>query len=98
MAPNRSNTIRTRKYVRNIKSNSLPFYERIIKCYSNFHFVTYSEFGNPRKDAIEKINSDLIFLNQHQPQEKIFGLINQNMHLFYLQWVMEWIAIEHGRH
>jgi len=44
-----------------IKSNSLPFYNRIPKCYSNFHFITYEEFGNPRKEAIEKINKDLVF-------------------------------------
>jgi hypothetical protein len=47
--------------IQKIKDNSLHFYERELKCYSNFHFVTYPEFGNPRKDAIEKINPDLVF-------------------------------------
>jgi hypothetical protein len=47
--------------INNIKLNSEPFYNREIKCYSNFHFVTYQEFGNPRKEAIEKISNDLIF-------------------------------------
>lgn len=44
-----------------IKLNSKPFYEREIKCYSNFHFVKHNEFGNPRQDAINKIPSDLIY-------------------------------------
>lgn len=44
-----------------IRNNAKVFYERIPKCYSNFHFVTYSEFGNPRKDAIDKIPADLVY-------------------------------------
>lgn len=36
----------------NIKLNSKPFYERIIKSYSNFHFFTTTKFGYDRKDAI----------------------------------------------
>lgn len=67
----------------NIKSNSLPFYERIIKCYSNFHFVTYSEFGNPRKDAIEKINSDLIFF-EPTPTSRENIWINKSKYAFVL--------------
>lgn len=44
-----------------IKLNSSNFYERTPKCYSNFHFVTYPEFGNPRQDAINKIPKDLVY-------------------------------------
>jgi len=44
-----------------IKKKSGEFYQRQPKCYSNFHFVTYSEFGNPRQDAINKIPKDLIY-------------------------------------
>jgi hypothetical protein len=44
-----------------VLKDSKPFYEREIKCYSNFHFVTYNEFGNPRKDAIEKIPKNLVY-------------------------------------
>jgi hypothetical protein len=44
-----------------IKNNSKVFYERTPSCYSNFHFVTHSEFGNPRQDAINKIPKDLIY-------------------------------------
>jgi hypothetical protein len=44
-----------------IRQNSLPFYNREIKCYSNFHFAKYVEFGNARQDAIDKISEDLVF-------------------------------------
>lgn len=44
-----------------IMKDSLPFYEREIKCYSNFHFSTYNEFGNPRKVAIETLNKNLVY-------------------------------------
>ena len=47
--------------IEEIRDNNLPFHLRIPKCYSNFHFVTYSEFGNPRKDAIDKIPADLVY-------------------------------------
>lgn len=45
----------------NIRDNSPIFYNRFPKCYSNFHFVTYEEFGNPRKDAIEKIDKSIVY-------------------------------------
>ena len=47
--------------IEEIRNNNLPFHLRIPKCYSNFHFVTYQEFGNPRKEAMEKIPQDLVF-------------------------------------
>jgi hypothetical protein len=47
--------------IEEIRNNNLSFDLRIPKCYSNFHFVTYSEFGNPRKEAMDKIPQDLVF-------------------------------------
>ena len=46
-----------------IENNSLPFYEREIKCYSNFHFNTKktNKFNYDRTDAIKKIPKDLVF-------------------------------------
>jgi hypothetical protein len=44
-----------------IRVQSVPFYERIHKCYSNFHFSLNTNFGNPRKDAIEKIPPQLVY-------------------------------------
>ncbi len=50
------------KLMVNIKEQSKPFYEREIKCYSNFHFVIdSSRYGYDRKDAIEKIPKELMF-------------------------------------
>mgnify|MGYP003638890665 FL=1 len=44
-----------------IKDAAPPFHERKIKCYSNFHFLKYQVFGNPRQVAIDKIPSDVVF-------------------------------------
>jgi hypothetical protein len=54
-----------------IHTRSLPFYERKVQCYSNFHFSTYSEFGNPRKQAMESIPSECIYYEPHfvQPHQ-----------------------------
>ena len=66
-----------------IKEKSLPFYEREHKCYSNFHFATYNEFGNPRKAAIEKIPKDLVF---YEPVliNRIQTWINQSKYTFVI--------------
>ena len=44
-----------------IRLQSVPFYQRICKCYATFHFSTYDNFGNPRKKAMEEIPGDLVF-------------------------------------
>jgi len=49
----------------NLKITSRPFWERKIKCYSNFHFHFY-KFGQDRKDAIDKIPSDLMFYEERE--------------------------------
>jgi len=48
-----------------IKDSSKPFWERDVKCYSNFHFNFY-KFGQDRKDAISKIPSNLIFYEANE--------------------------------
>jgi hypothetical protein len=46
----------------NIKDISKPFWERTIKCYSNFHFtITDSKFGYDRNNAMNNIPNDLIY-------------------------------------
>jgi hypothetical protein len=45
----------------NIRTNSKPFYERIIKAYSNFHFFMDTKFGYDRKDAVKFIPENLIY-------------------------------------
>jgi len=48
-----------------VKSNCVPFYERELKCYSNFHFQMNTKYGQDRKDAIAQISSELVF---YEPQ------------------------------
>ena len=55
----------------NIFLNSKKFWERQIKCYSNFHFVDYgNKFGYSRKDIINSISSELIFYEPIQIERK----------------------------
>lgn len=44
-----------------IKHHAKNFWEREIKCYSNFHFCIHTKFGNDRKNAIEHIDKKLVF-------------------------------------
>ena len=59
--------------------NALPFDERLLKCYSNFHFYLHSNFGNPRKRAMESIDSNLIY---YEP-EKVPRLESWNEQVKY---------------
>lgn len=38
-----------------------PFNKRLVKGYSNFHFLMNTRYGNDRTDAIHKIPKDLVF-------------------------------------
>ena len=69
--------------IKTIKNESNTFDKRINKAYSNFHFVTYNEFGNPRKDAIEKINKDLV---HYEPSfvSRYDTWVNQSKYTFVL--------------
>ncbi len=49
------------KIMIDIKNKSKPFYEREIKCYSNFHFALRAKYGYDRKDAIAQIPKELMF-------------------------------------
>ena len=44
-----------------IREKMKPFWERDIKCYSNFHFLTTTKHGYDRIDAIKKIPTDLVY-------------------------------------
>jgi len=44
-----------------IRKKMKPFWERDIKCYSNFHFTTTTKHGYDRLDAIKNIPSDLVY-------------------------------------
>ena len=47
-----------------IKDKSVPFYNRNIKCYANFHFTMNTKLGYDRKDAVKAINKDLIYYEE----------------------------------
>lgn len=50
----------TQEYLLNTV-NRISFYEREIKCYSNFHFQMNTKYGQDRKDAIAQIPSELVY-------------------------------------
>jgi hypothetical protein len=57
-----------------IKEKSLPFWNRNIKCYANFHFTMNTKLGYDRKDAFKKINKDLVYYEEN----KVTRLITWN--------------------
>jgi hypothetical protein len=56
--------------LKRIKNESSPFYEREVKCYSNFHFALHSQFTNERIDAINNIPIDLVYYEPEQISRK----------------------------
>ena len=49
-----------------IKNESKHFSERIPKCYANFHFSINTKYGYDRKDALEKIDKNLVFYENNK--------------------------------
>ena len=47
-----------------IKDKSVPFWNRNIKCYANFHFTMNTKLGYDRKDAVSKINNELVYYEE----------------------------------
>lgn len=54
-------SIEQENILNNIKNNLKPFWEREIKCYSNFHFFTNTKYGSDRVDAMTYINKELVY-------------------------------------
>lgn len=69
--------------IHSINNRSAPFWQRDIKCYSNFHFFTTTRFGYDRLDAIAKINKELVY---YEPQqlERLQTWINQSKYAFVI--------------
>jgi hypothetical protein len=64
--------IENEKMMIEIKNKSLPFNDREIKCYSNFHFaIDTARFGYDRKDAIEQIPKELMYYERKRVNRKI---------------------------
>ncbi len=53
-----------------IKNSSKPFYDRYIKCYSNFHFFTKTKHGYDRVDAISKLKPELVDYEKNKVDRK----------------------------
>lgn len=49
-----------------VKKQALPFYERKIMCYSNFHFFTTTRYGYDRIEAINNVPKELVFYEDHK--------------------------------
>lgn len=49
-----------------LREKMKPFWDREIKCYSNFHFATTTKHGYDRIDAIENIPRDLVYYEPTQ--------------------------------
>ena len=54
--------------LRLIKKKSLPFWDRKLKCYANFHFSMNTKLGYDRKDAFNEIKKDLIYYEEKKIQ------------------------------
>ena len=58
---NMSSPIEQEQMINNIKTGVKPFYERIIKCYSNFHFSMGTKYAYDRIDAYNNIDRNLVY-------------------------------------
>ena len=55
-----------------IIKKAIPFWERKIMCYSNFHFTMDTKLGYDRKDAFNKIDNNLILYEREITNIKSF--------------------------
>lgn len=53
-----------------IKNKSRPFWERKIKCYSNFHFVMTTKYGHDRQNAFNDIPKELVYYEPERIERK----------------------------
>lgn len=58
---NMSSPIEQEQMINNIKAGAKPFYERIMKCYSNFHFSMGTKYAYDRIDAYNNIDRNLVY-------------------------------------
>jgi len=49
-----------------VKEKSVPFWNRNVKCYANYHFSMNTKLGYDRKDAFQKINKELVYYEEKQ--------------------------------
>jgi hypothetical protein len=53
-----------------IKNNSKPFDQRMIKAYSNFHFLMTTRYSYDRKDAITNIPENLVYYEPNRTERR----------------------------
>lgn len=70
-------------YLLHIRNDMKPFWERDIKCYSNFHFATATKHGYDRIEAIKLINKKLVYY-EHEPLKRIFSWKKQTSFAFVI--------------
>jgi len=52
------------KILNSIIDGSIPFWERNIKCYANFHFSMNTKLGYDRKDALKNIDKNEVYYEE----------------------------------
>lgn len=60
-----------------------PFWERELKCYSNFHFFTQTKYGYDRTDALNNISKNLVFYESSH-QLRLHTWIKQSKYSFVI--------------
>jgi hypothetical protein len=66
-----------------IKDKSLPFWNRNIKCYANFHFTMDTKLGYDRKDAVKAMNKELIYYEE-KPVSRLITWNKQKDYAFVI--------------
>ena len=80
---NRASSLDQEIMINNIKNVAKPFWERIIKCYSNFHFSMRTRYAYDRIDAYDNIDKKIVYYEPtHVIREKSWQ--TQSMHAFVL--------------
>jgi len=82
-----SNCEEQEKMLTMIIKKAIPFWERKIMCYSNFHFTMNTKLGHDRKDALKNIDKNLIYYEEN----KVSRLITWNKQKEYA-----FVACPHG--
>jgi hypothetical protein len=82
-----SNCVDQEKILLHIVNKSIPFWNRKIECYSNFHFTINTKLGYDRRDALKNIDKNLIYYEEN----KVSRLITWNKQTAYA-----FVACPHG--
>lgn len=79
----KTNPVEQENILLNIKQKIKPFWDRKIKCYSNFHFALNTKHGYDRRNAINEIPKELIYYEEKQV-ERLKSWMNQSEYAFII--------------